>query len=722
MKPPVVYSSELDATGDAASTGSSDAVVVDPDLEITEEQHLETVRGSPGRLRLTNLVPRIMRTPPRRNDSQRSQRSSQREQDSLSMNSDNATAQSAEGTNTVANFTVASNDTVKASNKTDRVEGGADGGFKKHWNKIKCLMGVKSEGTLNITPPSSQSSLNRQYSHSEDYGKPKTDLRLKLPLQRARTSSSDNRTSKGNADAALDRAKMDQSIRGRFDGYDVLPLGPVHLVSLPPAPESPSSPSSVLPWESLPPYTFTGKPTRISPAEMVTEMLWSSCGKDCPEVILEGFVPGSIDRWSVRIEQRSRVVQKPAGVFSLVGNFGSGIPGLTRVDTDDCETSEDGSHVMPTHMLWPRLWGSQPAPSVAVTNLERIEDEDPLLHLAAEHSIPIDLDENTFCVSERAHLETVHDFVAASLALGRFSTALFIFNKLLKGIDLITDENLRFLKGSALHNIGIIQMWKGDFEQAAETFHLAVQERTKSLPKDHPDIAVSMARKGLCQLALGRLDDALFAHELALKTVADDAIARAKLLSNIAVIHYQKRQFIPALREMTASLEIQRTWLEESIRRDSIVYDASTTLCNMGKLYLERADFQLAYFVYEEALLLQTTIFRKDHDLVLDCLQSLALTKAMDGHVSKAVQILQGCLRSQNTRFGKESPQSIDTIGWMGYLYERLECTEDALKCLTTVKKWQKANLQHDHASLKKTTETVQKLEETLGENVSVWI
>jgi tetratricopeptide (TPR) repeat protein len=161
-------------------------------------------------------------------------------------------------------------------------------------------------------------------------------------------------------------------------------------------------------------------------------------------------------------------------------------------------------------------------------------------------------------------------------------------------------------------------------------------------------------------------------------------------------------------------LEIQRHWLESPIRRETNVYDAAVLLGNMGKLYLEQPDYDLAYFVYEEALLLQTTVFRKDHDIVLASLTSLALAKAQNKQLQKALQILTGCLRSQNVRFGPNSVASIDTTGLMGYLYAREENYDEALKCLSKVKKWQSARLPVSHPALEATSKAIKKLEESI--------
>ena len=250
-------------------------------------------------------------------------------------------------------------------------------------------------------------------------------------------------------------------------------------------------------------------------------MLWTSSGSELPEIILEGFVPGADDRWSIRVEQRQAPVP-PTRPSCFCGDssawivepasagYNSQPPGLVPAhsSSDDCETSEEFSTTMiPTVQLWSKLWGESPPPHAT---LEAVQDDDPLLTLAAENSIPIDLDENTFCVSERSHLETIHSFVSVSLSMGRFETALGILKKLLKGVELMKDriqddqQGLRYLKGSTMHNLGVIYMWQADFENALIQFHEAVQERQRTLPKEHPDVAVSMARKAMMQFAVGR--------------------------------------------------------------------------------------------------------------------------------------------------------------------------------------------------------------------------
>ena len=108
----------------------------------------------------------------------------------------------------------------------------------------------------------------------------------------------------------------------------------------------------------------------------------------------------------------------------------------------------------------------------------------------------------------------------------------------------------------------------------------------------------------------------------------------------------------------------------------------------MGKVYLDLAEFDLSLHAYEEAVLLLTSVYSKDHDMVLSCLSSLAVAKSQKGDLDHGLQILKGCLRSQNNRFGEMSAASIETIGLIGYLHAKKGEFGAALKHLSSVRKW----------------------------------
>lgn len=640
-----------------------------------------------------------------------------------------------------ANKTIGSMETIKVSNKAEKPASPDSSSSpskkeKKRWNKLKRMIGVKSspEATRHDTVSSvdgvASATGNRQRSLTEE----STSNEFK-PRRRVR-SSPDRKTIATSEHLQRHQQEMDDdSIRGRFDGVDILYLGGVHLTVASAA--AGVSVEKLPPWDQPVVCTFTGQPTRWSPAEVVSNAVWASSGRDPPEIILDGFCPGPDGRWSVRIMSRRdesaatkdkpQAPQKP-NWFS----FDSTPPPLQMTRSHDDSTSDDGGS--PVVSLRRLLWGSDPTPSdvaaieaARTTSSFRSENSDPMLDLGARCSIPIDIDDDTFIISTREHIHSLHDVASVSLAKGDLQDALRIFEALLKGLDSLTDDDLRFMKGSVIHNMGVLQLWMGQPADAVATFSKALEERMKQLPSRHPDIAVTLARKAAACFGLGRHGEAIAGLNEALAITPEDHLIRAKLLNNLGVIHYFQNDAGGALREFTKGIEIQRNWLENPVRRVPTVYEAAVTLSNMGKVYLETSEDELALYLYEEALLLETTVLRKDHDFVLMTLTSLAVAKAQNGQFSKALQILQGCLRSRNTRFGVLSAESMETVGLNSYVYARKGDLENALKCLLTVRKWQKANLAENHTALLKSRQCQKAIEAKLGENEAssvsnVWI
>lgn len=176
-----------------------------------------------------------------------------------------------------------------------------------------------------------------------------------------------------------------------------------------------------------------------------------------------------------------------------------------------------------------------------------------------------------------------------------------VFLKILRGFQ--GDGDKPHLLGSCWHNIGTVQLWQGKYSDALTSFEQAVVVRTEALPMNHPDISVSLCRYGLVQFAMGHLSDATSAFDRALAMHPKECITRAKILNNLGVLCYQSQDLVNALKHFTSALEIQRQWLDGPIRRDFIVFDTTVTLGNMGKCYLHQHDYETAFFVYEEALL-----------------------------------------------------------------------------------------------------------------------
>lgn len=116
---------------------------------------------------------------------------------------------------------------------------------------------------------------------------------------------------------------------------------------------------------------------------------------------------------------------------------------------------------------------------------------------------------------------------------------------------------------------------------------------------------MSLSREGIALFALEKWNDALFVLEKSLDICCSENATRAKILNNMGVVHYQRNDTMQALAAFAGALEIQRVWLDNRVRRNSIIFDASITMGNMGKLYLEQENYHLCFFVNEEALMVR---------------------------------------------------------------------------------------------------------------------
>jgi len=500
---------------------------------------------------------------------------------------------SGDGEKSVA-LTVNSQVTIKASNRRlspvrqSRDDSDKSSGNKRGWKTFKRL--------VHGTPPS-KSVIHRTHSKSEELF-PESKTKFSSSLLRKRILSEDG-ARRRNAELDLKQgatfsprvaSQLDVAIRGRLDGVDILSLGSVRTSSLWSTKNALSTndfarSSSRFGFDPFH-ITFAGEKKKMHPADLVTEMAVSSGGKEDCEVILEGYFPGGSDRWTVKL-----------GAF---GTSGERSKELTE------HSSSESDRDTP---LWDIMWGDGDPPPIPSHMKFSDSDDEDIMTLASTCSVPVDLDEDAFIIDTPEHFRSVQDVATVPLQSRRFDAALMIFEKLLKGLEEQQDEGLRHLQGCTKHNMGLVMMCQRNFAGARSMFTDAVKTRTACLPQNHPDVAVSLVREGDMYFALEDYSEARRSYDLALGMIPTENATRAKVLNAIGAVCYQRESLSEALKAFTSALEIQRQWLDGSVRRESIVYDASITLGNMGKVFTEVKEYDVAYSVFEEACLVSFSLY-----------------------------------------------------------------------------------------------------------------
>jgi tetratricopeptide (TPR) repeat protein len=532
---------------------------------------------------------------------------------------------------------------------------------------------------------------------------------------------------------SLEIRQNDVLMLGRHDGIDVLSLGPAFLqisslselksATLDNVGEN----TSDKPWADWA-RSSTGTAHIYDEKAAIRYMLRSASGQSIPDIVLEGFCKE--DRWILRLE--SGYEKELTGLYTtpIVWDSTHSAQSFSMSSSND-----GGSPLLPVVKFWSRLWGSDSIPETNLptmikydNNNNKTTDEDPILDLAAQNSVPIDVDDDTFIVSKPQHMNTIHAIASVPISTGQFSAGIHILTKMLHGLGGITQcedlikENMR---GATLCNIGLLHLWRGEHEEACEFFRLASEARKACPIVTKHDRIVPLVRHGQALFAMKQFSASLRCYEEALGLTDHDAdeLLRAKVLVNAGVSSFRLDDFSQSLESFTQALTIQRKWLDRPIRRRGLVRDASITLSNIGKLYLERGDANMASVVYEEALLLEKSILGKAHPFLISSLQNLAFAKARELQYGKAIALLEKCRRLQGKYFETSTATPImDTCGWMAHLYAHKGQTAQA-KCLyETVNAWQKTFLPPKHPDRQHIEICLQRLHCTTPATATSWL
>jgi len=362
--------------------------------------------------------------------------------------------------------------------------------------------------------------------------------------------------------------EMDDAIRGRLDGIDAISLGAARCVS----------------YISEKQRHLAGQ--RYTTRSMIDDMLWRSCGRERPEIVMEGFSQGGQDRWIVctRREEDREVevgverqgtkeacsgeeemmmdllppnrlkrgavmrwdctelppplkreyhtdadVKVPADKLCLLpprrrsqiephrrtigARHSPSKPQQCAGDEDEMcsinssfpkthDGSESNGSTMPHHIFLAQIWGKDnpppPTHSLRIVGLDSVNrgEEGGKRgigdggNLSTMVSCPFDVDKDIYLFGTYDDLKNVHYAAASPLSEGRFDESMCIFRKIINSINARSKRVPGYILGAAYHNMGIVQMWAGRYEDSLENFLSAIEVRKRTLGPLHALVAV----------------------------------------------------------------------------------------------------------------------------------------------------------------------------------------------------------------------------------------
>jgi len=229
--------------------------------------------------------------------------------------------------------------------------------------------------------------------------------------------------------------------------------------------------------------------------------------------------------------------------------------------------------------------------------------------------------------------------------------------------------------GMALHNLGILNLLKGDYDEALSYFTRAVDNRKGNLGEDHPHYISSLVRLAVCRFALNEfaeahsgLEEALACAKRRRSTTLEGRLQIAEILNNLGCLAYMSGQPTTASSYYRDSMDIQFGALNDSLylgnamSGQSISLNISIARANIGFIKLVTKDLSVAITALENALMEQQILLSGISDTLIATMDHLALSNLMMGSQEKAALMYNRILTLQQNEYGPNDRRCLVTV------------------------------------------------------------
>jgi len=179
-------------------------------------------------------------------------------------------------------------------------------------------------------------------------------------------------------------------------------------------------------------------------------------------------------------------------------------------------------------------------------------------------------------------------------------------------------NNNILLSGITAHNIGVVYILAGRDAEAISYFHQAVGLKKKAFGEDHPEVAVSLDELGIQLFAIEKFEEALAAFNesrtILSKRYGSTHARLCMLLNNISCCIFQMGDIVGASLIMHEARELQRGRNENSgAKVDLDLLHLAILANNYGYLKAQLKQYDIARACFEEAMLVQQSVFVDEH-------------------------------------------------------------------------------------------------------------
>ena len=259
--------------------------------------------------------------------------------------------------------------------------------------------------------------------------------------------------------------------------------------------------------------------------------------------------------------------------------------------------------------------------------------------------------DNLYFKTLEMKLRKLHDQACKNLQGSKAEKALKSFEEILS--HLISEYGPKHKRvATALHNLAIVHLRLSNYEDAIDAIEEAIKIRKSRLGKTHPKVSDSLVELGIILSEMEEYDESLeaFSEALILREKEFDEtnesdqgkvkLQMAKILNNIGCAYFELGELEDAAIAFEEALDIQQTCYEEGNFQSMPGFLAtSCTICNLGFVCMEGADYETAISHLEDALKLQRNILDANSFIIMSTLENLAFCYLKYGGLDKALRV-----------------------------------------------------------------------------------
>eukprot|EP00544_Gedaniella_sp_CCMP2646_P002739 CAMPEP_0202510508 /NCGR_PEP_ID=MMETSP1361-20130828/53331_1 /ASSEMBLY_ACC=CAM_ASM_000849 /TAXON_ID=210615 /ORGANISM="Staurosira complex sp., Strain CCMP2646" /LENGTH=1231 /DNA_ID=CAMNT_0049144775 /DNA_START=24 /DNA_END=3719 /DNA_ORIENTATION=+ len=247
--------------------------------------------------------------------------------------------------------------------------------------------------------------------------------------------------------------------------------------------------------------------------------------------------------------------------------------------------------------------------------------------------------------------------------------------------------------GAALHNIGILQLLRLDFEEALSFFEKAAENRKDHFGEGSVDHLASFGKIALCHYAMDEYETAHKSLEQVLELSKNhlagltDFMQVAEVLNNLGCLSFMCGQSGSAMTMFKECLEIQTAVLKQSLYSGPRFAGHSTSLSisvtrgNIGYVQMLTKNAGAAIIEFEASLMHQQMILSDVHDTLICTMDHLAVANLLAKNKEEATKMLGRMLRAQLAAYGASDDRCVLTLSKLqlvqtektGYLEKALD-------------------------------------------------